>query len=238
MSNFFFQQKFYFILFSFLKISFFFLSFYFILFFQKKKFEIYCSQLTVDCYCSQLIIDCYCYCWSQYTPFYYNTILSSSMPPGHNTIGVLQYNLLTALLSCNTLRCLLQYTSWSQYTCVLQYNPCQASCYCNINFSPLHHHIAIQFSSQLHQSCNTIPILQYTFTSHSSPSLAIQFIAYKTRSQYNFYHSNPSLAIQNQANYTPSLAIQLQYNFSSPLSCNTIARLQYKFFFFTIQFGQ
>ena len=161
--------------------------------------------------------------------------------------GVLQYNLPIVLLSCNTIRCLLQYTSWSQYTCVLKYNPCQASCYCNTNFSPLHHHIAIQFSSQLHQSYNTIPILQYTFTSHSSPSLTIQLIAYKTRSQYNFYHSNPSLAIQNQANYTPkvaiqffyyntipsqlhpSLATQLQYNlFSIPLSCNTIARLHYK----------
>ena len=139
------------------------------------------------------------------------------MPPGHNTIGVLQYNLPTTLLSCNTLRCLLQYTSWSQYTCVLQYNPCQASCYCNTTFSPLHHHIAIQFSSQLHQSCNTIPILQYTFTSHSSPSLAIQFIVYKTRSQYNFYYSNPSLAIQNKANYTPKVVIQFSY-------CNTIPR--------------
>ena len=40
--------------------------------------------------------------------------------------------------------------------------------YCNKIFSSLHHHIAIQFSSQLHQSCNTIPILQYTFTSQQA----------------------------------------------------------------------
>ena len=65
------------------------------------------------------------------------------------------------------------------------------------NFSPLHHHIAIQFSSHMH-------------------SLAIQFSSCNT----------------NQANYT----LLLQYNsntffFSSPLSCNTIARLQYIFFF-------
>ena len=71
------------------------------------------------------------------------------------------------------------------------------------NFSPLHHHIAIQFSSHMY-------------------SLAIQFSSCNT----------------NQVNYT----LLLQYNsntifFSSPLSCNTIARLQYNFFFFTRQFG-
>ena len=101
-------------------------------------------------------------------------------------------------LSCNTTPLLaLQVTI---HKGVLQYN--FFSCtplYCNTIF------LLLQYNSNPPSllSCNTIPILQYNFTSHSSPSFAIQFIAYKTRSQYNFYHSNPSLAKQ---------ILVLQYN--------------------------
>ena len=123
-SNHIYQPKFYFILFFIFPK---FVSFCLIFFFFKKKIEIYCSQLTVDCYCSQLTVTV-----------------------GHNTIDVLQYNLPTALLSCNTIRCLLQYTFWSQYTCVLQYNPCQASCYCNTIFR---HCTLLQYNMLC---CNTI----------------------------------------------------------------------------------
>ena len=97
----------------------------------------------------------------------------------------------------------------SQYNGVLQYK------ISNPAFSCLQYNncIAIQFSS-----LTNLPLL----------------------SQYN-----GCVVTQNQAILTPLsqyncntiffpalyLAIQLQYNFSSPLSCNTIARLQYNFFF-------
>ena len=123
------QQKFYFRKFHFIFQNF--VPFCFILFyfFQKKEnnffFEIYCSQLTVDCYC-------YCY----YSPkLHYNNCIaiqsstaspcntnSATTQPSCNTIRVLQYNGSTTNLpiaiqfsfSCNSMP--------SNYTPRLQYN--------------------------------------------------------------------------------------------------------------------
>ena len=82
--------------------------------------------------------------------------------------------------------------------------------------------LVIQFSATAHPILQYNPLLQYNF-----PSLAIQ-CHQTTHPDCNtiFFYCN---TIPSQLH--PSLAIQLQYNFSSPLSCNTIAMLQYMFFF-------
>ena len=96
----------------------------------------------------------------QYTLLGCNTILATAHPLQYNLLG---YNtILATALSCNTMA--------QPPTSLLQYN-----------FSPLHHHIAIQFSSHMHSlaiqtkqttpfSCNIIPI-QFFFL---ALSLAIQ----------------------------------------------------------------
>ena len=230
----FYQQKFYF-----QKFHFFFqifvplclILFYF--FPKKKKFPKFVTvHCTVHSYCSQVLFP------------------------------KLQYNLFIAIhfqqclpaMYCNTIHLPLQYPSFPlQYTFILlQYNSLpylQASLqynslYCNTIFQPLSPPIAIHFLSQkdyiaIQSVSHQTPLLQY----NSNPtSLLLQYKTKPTtlpRLQYNF-----PIAIQSQANYT----LLLQYNcntifFSSPLSCNTIARLQYnckiaiQFFFFTIQLG-
>ena len=137
----------------------------------------------------------------------------------HSKCIVLQYNFQQYTFI------LLQYNSLAYLQASLQYN----SLYCNTIFQPLSPPIAIHFLSQKDyiaiQSVNhQAPLLQY----NSHPiSLLLQYKTKPTtlpRLQYNF-----PIAIQSQPNYI----LLLQYNcntnfFSSPLSCNTIARLQYK----------
>ena len=163
----------------------------------------YCRQITVD------DLSCNTKFQSLHTwlTLYCNTKFQVYLNTQHSKCIVLQYN-------------------FQQYTFILlQYN----SMYCNTIFQPLSPPIAIHFLSQKDyiaiQSVNhQAPLLQY----NSHPiSLLLQYKTKPTtlpRLQYNF-----PIAIQSQPNYI----LLLQYNcntifFSSPLSCNTIARLQYK----------
>ena len=86
--------------------------FYLILFYFSKKmfffFEIYCSQLTDQRYCL----------WILFTD-YYSWDYCSRITVGHNTKIVLQHNLPTALLYCNTI---FQLPSLAIHSCILQYN--------------------------------------------------------------------------------------------------------------------
>ena len=185
------QQKFYFIFFS-----------NFFLFF----FEIYCSQLTVDCYCSQLTIDCYC--WSQY-----------------NRRLAIQFTHCTTKLQYNSLPTAIHLLVTKHLCIAIQFFHC-TPLYCNTIFSPLHHHIAIQFSSQHALSCNTILFLQYTYPAYLQASLQYNSLYCNTIFQPNkpSCNTNPCLAIQlpsQQASYCNTIfhpAIQ----FSSP------PKLQYK----------
>ena len=202
-------------------------------YFSKKKIffpEIYCSQLTVNDYCSRITV-------------------------GHNTKIVLQHNLPTALLYCNTI---FQLPSLAIHSCILQYNFHQSS---SLQYNPLPTRLGH----------NTLIVLQYNSNSPLASLIAIQFcntiLAYSSLShntvcvlQYNFFLPNQlhTLAIQSavlQYNFQPSslllynTKIVLQCNFQHPLnlqynppllhiqghyltiqclSCNT------KIFFFTI----
>ena len=190
----------------------------FILFFQrKKKFEIYCAQLTVDCYCSQLTVDCYCYCYYSPKLQYNNCIaIQSSTASSCNTNSATTHQVAIQSVYCNImaqkLTSLLQYNSPSlaiQFSDtahpILQYNPLL-----QYNFPSL----AIQCHQTTHPGCNTIFLLQYNpkpTTPFSCNTIVIQFFFQPSLLQYNC----------NTIFFFPalSLAIQLQ-------GCNTI------FFFF------
>ena len=99
-------------------------------------FRKYCSQLTGQCYCPLILFT--------------GTV-------GHNTKIVLQHNLPTSLLPCNTI---FQLPSLAIHSCILQYN--------------------------FHVVCFPT-ILQYNVTIQFPPSLAIQSLATtQSRLQYNF----------------------------------------------------
>ena len=125
--------------------------------------------------CVALLLHCH------NTPRYIMIQKLSSLPTlCHNIAGVLQYNIPTAHLSCNTLP-LLQYS----FPAYLKYNFSTTS----------------SLSVTIHSS-----VLRYN---QPSPSL--------TSLQYNLYCNTKTLKPASP---------------SSPLSCNTIGTLQYKFFFF------
>ena len=119
-----------------------FVSFYLILFYFSKKnfffFEIYCSQLTDQ----RLLFTDYC-SWITVRGLLF-TDYCSLITVGHNTKIVLQHNLPTALLHCNTI---FQLPSLAIHSCILQYN---------FLSSPSSHNTilpAIQYSLP---ACNTI----------------------------------------------------------------------------------
>ena len=125
--------------------------------------------------CVALLLHCH------NTPRYIMIQKLSSLPTlCHNIAGVLQYNIPTAHLSCNTLP-LLQYS----FPAYLKYNFSTTS----------------SLSVTIHSS-----VLRYN---QPSPSL--------TSLQYNLYCNTKTLKPASP---------------SSPLSCNTIGTLQYKFLFF------
>ena len=135
---------------------------------------------------------------------------------GHNTKIVLQHNLPTSLLPCNTI---FQLPSLTIHSCILQYN-FHVVCFPTI----LQYNVAIQFppSLAIQSLATTQPRLQYNFCIATQPRLFLQYnssysslLLYNTKIvlQYNFFFTTIFPAL--------SLAIQLQ-------------GLQYKF---TIQLG-
>ena len=122
----------------------------------------------------------------------YNTIFNSHLY--YNTLVVLQYNFQPI---CNTIP-ILQYNSSLSppiaiHFLMLQYNLALSS-------KSQHNIVYCTTLTQPHQSCNTMPWLaiqlscntiilsQYNFY-HSKPSLAIQFSTHQAISQYKFFFS-------------------------------------------------
>ena len=150
---------------------------------------------------------------------YCSWITVSRITIGHNAKIVLQHNLPTSVLPCNTI---FQLPFLAIHSCILQYN--------------------------FHVVCFPT-ILQYNVAIQFPPSLAIQSLATtQPRLQYKFVlqlnlHYSCNIIQATQAFFS---TIQKLYCntifttnfFSSLLSCNTIARLEYKFYFiFTRQLG-
>ena len=135
---------------------------------------------------------------------------------GHNTKIVLQHNLPTSLLPCNTI---FQLPSLAIHSCILQYN-FHVVCFPTI----LQYNVAIQFppSLAIQSLATTQPRLQYNFCIATQPRLFLQYnssysslLLYNTKIvlQYNFFFTTIFPAL--------SLAIQLQglqYKFTIQLS--------------------
>ena len=109
----------------------------------------------------------------------------------------------------------------SQYTAVY--------CDTNLNHQPQYNRrLAIQFTHCTPKLHYTSPIA-IQFSSHSNPYLAIQFVAYKTRSQYNFFFSF--------CNTThPTTHLGLQYNFSFTIQLGSSPNQSLHQFFFSFFF--
>ena len=170
--------------------------FYFI--FQKKNSEIYCSQLTGQ----RLLFMDYC----------------SRITVGHNTKIVLQHNLPTALLYCNTI---FQLPSLAIHSYILQYNFHQSS---SLQYNPLPTRLGN----------NTLIVLQYNSNSPLASLIAIQFcntiLAYSSLChntvcvlQYNFFFPTNYTPLQyNLLYYNTTSSPQAFFSTKQKLYCNTI----------------
>ena len=121
----------------------------------------------------------------------------SRITVGHNTKIVLQHNLPTSLLPCNTI---FQLLSLVIHSCILQYN-FHVVCFPTI----LQYNVAIQFPPF---SCNTI-------TSHYTTKVAIQFCIATQPTLFLQYNSSYSSLLLYNTIFTTIFFFQpslLQYN--------------------------